>query len=317
MYTRRQVSELITAIKGRGEVPLKFTYLTQEGADNWRAVAEERSQEQVRGINSVEGNLLHSKVDSFISSFGDGAKINIIDIGCGNGYPVFPLLDALRDRHVSFRYVPVDISQEMLDLASTTIRLRYPDTEIVPQILDFELGNFADMTYGLRSDGSKNLLLLLGSTLGNQADRYRLLANFRDSMTSDDFLIVGVELVNLSKVDKILKHYTGEKVERFVFTAAQSVGLQREKGEFEVRFNGEQNQVEIYFVPSENAQLSLGEEHFTLEKEDKLLLSRSHKFSEWVLVKVLQETGFRIELLTTSSEKGYSLVMCQPSRFSY
>ena len=45
------------------------------------------------------------------------------------------------------------------------------------------------------------------------------------------------------------------------------------------------------------------------------MLARSHKFSEWEIVKALQEAGFRIEIFTTSVEKVYGLVMCQPSRY--
>lgn len=317
IFTQRQLSELVTAIKGRGEIPLKFVYLSQAGADNWNKIAENRSHEESRGINSVEGRLLSSKVDSFIASFGHGAKLNIVDIGCGNGCPVMPLLSALKERRVRFRYVPVDISREMLDLASRVVAREYPGTEIHPFVLDFEQGNFADMTYGLRADGSKNLLLFLGSTLGNQPDRHRVLSNFRDSMTSDDFMIVGVELVNLSRIEKILRHYRGADIDRFVFAAASAVGLRQEQGVFDVRFNSVESQVEVSFILEQDASLRVGAECFILEKEERLLLGRSHKFSEWIFAKVLQESGFRIELLTTSAEKGYSLVMCQPSRFLY
>ena len=86
LFTKRQESELITAIKGRGEIPLKFAYLG-DGAKNWDKIAHHRTDSG--GINSVEGKLLADKATSFISAFGETPKINVIDIGCGNGLPTF------------------------------------------------------------------------------------------------------------------------------------------------------------------------------------------------------------------------------------
>ena len=51
MLTRKQEFELITAIKGRGEIPLKFAYLG-DGAKNWDAIAKHRSS--AGGINTTE-----------------------------------------------------------------------------------------------------------------------------------------------------------------------------------------------------------------------------------------------------------------------
>lgn len=46
--TKRQEAELVTALQGRGEIPLKFGYLG-EGAENWNKIASQRS-ERVRGL---------------------------------------------------------------------------------------------------------------------------------------------------------------------------------------------------------------------------------------------------------------------------
>ena len=49
-------------------------------------------------------------------------------------------------------------------------------------------------------------------------------------MTSDDFLIIGVELVNLHKIDKLLKHYEGKDAADFVFTVAEELGIKQGDG---------------------------------------------------------------------------------------
>jgi uncharacterized SAM-dependent methyltransferase len=316
MFSSSQISELITAIKGRGEIPLKFDYIGETGSKRWNEIAKKRSEDR-QGINRVEGDLLTAKVGAFVSPFKNLKKLNIIDIGPGDGSSALPLLNSLKKMSVEFRYVPVDISQEILDLATQNIKKIFPKVSIEPVVLDFELGNFADITYKLKSDGSQNLMLFLGTTLGNQSDRQRILTNFRDSMTSEDFLIIGVELVNLNKVDKIVQQYCVKEVEDLVMTVAEYIGIKRDEGKYEVRFNNENHQIEGYFHFSIDKSLEFAGEKITFEKDDKILLFRSLKFTEWIFTKILSEAGFRIELLTTSSGKGYSLVMCQPQRFNY
>ena len=47
----------------------------------------------------------------------------------------------------------------MLKLAAENIKVAFPDVEIKPVRLDFELGNFAEETYKLREGGFQNLML--------------------------------------------------------------------------------------------------------------------------------------------------------------
>jgi len=156
MFTKRQESELITAIKGRGEIPLKFAYLGK-GAYNWDRIARHRSEKI--GINTTEAILLRKRISSFLSSYSIEKGINVIDIGCGNGTPAYPILEELKKRNVPFDYVPIDISGEMLNLAIKNIKSNFKGLKCRPVKLDFESGNFSDVIYDLKKDCSSNLLL--------------------------------------------------------------------------------------------------------------------------------------------------------------
>lgn len=319
IFSPRQLSELITAIKGRNEFPLKFAYVSKIGTQRWDKIAKARSVDP-HGINRVETNLLGAKVEAFLSSFKNLKKLNIIDIGPGNAAPVMLLLQRLKEKNIQFRYVPVDISSEMLNLAEKNVRVAFPNMPIQKVQLDFELGNFPEITYNLRKGGYQNFMLFLGSTLGNQSDRNRVLTNFRDSMTSDDYLAIGVELVNPYKIDKLMTQYDvghSPQARDLMLTVAEYVGLKRSDGEIEVKFNSTLNQVEGFLHMLKDKKVKFADEEIIFEKGDKPLLFVSHKFTEWLFTKTLTDVGFRIELLTTSSEKGYSLAMCQPSRFTY
>ncbi len=313
--SKRQEAELVTAIQGRGEIPLKFVYLG-EGAGNWAAIARDRSSSE-GGINSVEGSLLQRRLNDFISTLNKSHGINILDIGCGDGNPILPVLNTLKKMGLSFKYVPIDISNEMLTLAVKNVQAALPDVMCQPHQLDFELGQFSDITYELKKNGSANLMFFLGSTLGNFSDLNRVLTNFRDSMTSRDFLIIGVELTNLAKVSSIIAHnYEGGLVRKFTTYVWESLGTTHGKYKFDVSWNEKDSQVEIRAILSKPVEIRIADERFMLVKDENILLARSIKFTEYTVTKLFSDVGFRTELLTTSEDRGYLLTMVQPTRYS-
>jgi uncharacterized SAM-dependent methyltransferase len=312
--SKRQEAELVTAIQGRGEIPLKFAYLG-EGAKNWDAVAKERS-DNGGGINLVEADLLKKRLDDFLSTLNLNQGINVIDMGCGNGTPILPVLQRMKSNGITFTYVPMDISQEMLDLATKNVSEQIPDVLSKPVLMDFELGQFSEITYDLKKDGSVNLMFFLGSTLGNHSDLNRVLTNFRDSMSSKDYLIVGVELTNLAKVQKIILHYQTKAVEDFTTYILGFLKIPKTEYSFEALWNDKYNQIEARASFKNDVNVSISGENFVLQKGENILLARSIKFTEYTVTKLFSDVGFRTELLTTAADRGYVLTMIQPTRYS-
>jgi uncharacterized SAM-dependent methyltransferase len=312
MLTKRQEAELVTSIQGRGEVPLKFSYLG-EGAQNWVAIAKKRSG---GGINSTEANLLKKRIQDFVESFENKEKINVIDIGCGDGTPILPVLNELKRQNVQFRYIPLDISAEMIDVAEKTVLQNFSNCEVKKVVLDFELGNFSDVTYELKTGGYSNLLCFLGSTVGNFSDRNRVLTNLRDSMGTGDFLLVGVEMTNFSKVTKLISHYTNQEVESLLFNIPSEIGVKKSAITYEVEWNDKENQIECWMILKDDQKIKVGNDSFVLENDEKILLARSVKFNEWTFTKLMSDVGFRTELLTTTKDRGYVLSLVQPTRYN-
>ena len=204
----------------------------------------------------------------------------------------------------------------MIELASKTIAKRFPGTKCKPVQMDFELGQFSDITYDLKEKGSTNLMLFLGSTLGNHSDLNRVLTNFRDSMTSKDFLIVGIELTNLAKVASIVPHYTNSVVKKLILAIPSELGISASSYTYDASWNEKYSQIECRIVSRKDIKIKIASEHFTLVKNENILLARSIKFTEYTATKLFSDVGFRTELLTTAEDRGYLLTMIQPTRYS-
>jgi len=296
----------------RGEVPLKFSYL-DEGAEHWVRLGEQRLSEG--GINLMEYNLLTKRVTDILNTFPSEKIVNIVDIGCGDSSPVFPIVDSLIERRQKFNYIPIDISAEMLELAKKKFSAKYPGVNIFPHQLDFELGNFTDVIYEHKTEDTVNLMLFLGSTLGNFSDRRRILTNFRDSMGANDYLLLGMELINFSKVENLVPHYTNDIVVDLVYTLPQKIGIDLKSSKPEVLWNERKSQIEVLANMTKDLEIKIEKEAVILKKNERVLLARSVKFNEASFTDLLSAVDLRNELLTVNEDRSYLLTLVQPTRY--
>lgn len=214
-------------------------------------------------------------------------------------------------------YVPIDISESMLKLATKNISKTF-GVYVEPHRLDFESGNFSDITFELRKKGTPNLLVFLGGTLGNQPDMSRVLSNFRDSMTTDDYLLVGAELVNLYRIENLIQsQYAVRIVYDLVFTPLEYCGVRQDQGKFKVLFDKELAQIESYFSPTEDISFEIGGERIEFYRNEDILLYKSTKFSDWALAKLFSNVGYRFDVFSSARANNYALMLCQPSRFTF
>ena len=294
---------------------MKFLYLG-EGAKKWDAVY--RDSKHSNGTTGSEMDLIMSHIKNFLQVFGNSNGINLIDLGCGNGLPAIDIIKAIQAQNLSVNYVAVDLSQEMLQLATNNIEKELPGISITRLQLDFESDSLASRLLDLKQNSKRpNLLINLGNTLGNYVNVSSVLTNFLQSMTLDDYIIIGNGLINDQNPQKILAAYDGvESVKDAVTAPAKSLGLFTDQDDYRVLWNATERRVEFRIKLNGDRQLSLAEQSVEIENGDEILIAQSRKYTEASLTKLLSGVGFRTELLTTNRNRSYILAMVQPTRYS-
>jgi uncharacterized SAM-dependent methyltransferase len=311
--TERQEFELLAAISARGEIPVKFSYLG-DGAALWDAVYRDVSHSTE--VTGAEEALMMTHIRSFMHVFGDATNINLIDLGCGNGLPAIAILNKLHEANISVNYVLVDLSKTMMALASKNMRNRFPNLSITELQLDFESESLASSLLDIkRRSRLPNLLINLGNTLGNYVNVSSVLTNLLQSMTLDDYLIIGNGLVHDQNAQKILKAYVDSETER-VTAPARALGLFTAEDDYRVLWNPTERRVEARVKLSGDRQLSLAGQSLLMENGDEILVFQSRKYTEASLATLLSDVGFRTELLTTNRNRSYVLAMVQPTRYN-
>lgn len=281
------------------------------GAKIWKKLTNSK----VYNISKIEKKFLKKESKEVIKEI--NTKFNIIDMGCGDGGTVSIFL-----RQVSKRFTPkycaLDISKEMLAKSNVFLEKKFPKLNSEFHQLDFEEGNFAYLTENLKEKNYKtNLILLLTNTLDNVVDRSRVLTNIRESMTLNDYLLIGIELFDIKRTQNILKQYTkGSIVRRLVLNALKNYGVNEKDGEWVVDFNTNKIQIEIRFIPKKDLPIKIGRRKIILKKKNKsLLLAVSYKPTPKSLQLLLANSDFFIKKSFLVPNENYAFVLCKPTQW--
>lgn len=193
LYTEEQIYDLVSNIEIHHEIPQQYNYFG-EGADRWDRYVERLAQESSPNNLNATISLLEankSYIDFLLSSY---KQVNIIDIAAGNAAPVRNFIEHLVSTGKMGRYIAIDISQTMLDIASKNIHDWFGGKITCEQArLDINYDRFANLLADeytkKESTETANLLLLFGGTIANFRSRDRALQVIHESMGINDFLL--------------------------------------------------------------------------------------------------------------------------------
>jgi len=193
IYSERQILDIITNLSVHAEIPLQYNYL-HEGALNWesrmkRFEAEGAHNSLMSTIELITDNLV--MIDRFLRG---KSKVNVIDLGVGNARPVKELLAHLLERGVLHRYIGVDISPAMLQIAERNIKNWYGErVKFEGYVRDITQEQFDDLVVSdmldEKADQTLNIVLLLGGTPVNFRSSDDALKPIFNSMHRNDLLL--------------------------------------------------------------------------------------------------------------------------------
>jgi len=192
LFSRQQILDIINSLNVYNEIPRQYNYF-DEGAVNWDKFAQQMWRDDAPNLLRSSISLLHSSmkdVDLFIEGYD---MVNVIDIGPGNAMPVRGLLEHLLEKGILHRYIAVDISESMLEIAEQNIKEWFGDKiQFEGYVKDVTHERFDDLIVDdmLAKTGEKtiNLALLLGATPMNFLEPYDMLNVVRKSLGRDDLL---------------------------------------------------------------------------------------------------------------------------------
>lgn len=193
LYSTKQIYDIISNLKVHHEIPRQYNYF-DGGADHWDRFAQRLWNEE--GDNLLKGTveLLRANFSSLDSLIGNRTQVNVIDIGPGNALPVKELLEHLLERGILHRYIAIDISESMLDIAKNNIQKWFGEkVKFEGYTRDITHERFDDLIVhdmlSKKADDTINLALFLGATPMNFCQPYDSLKVIYGSLGAGDLLI--------------------------------------------------------------------------------------------------------------------------------
>lgn len=145
-------------------------------------------------LTDCEYEVFSMQKQRFCELFATGCnRFDLIEFGAGDGFKTKILLEHFLDQEAAFRYVPIDISGNVLAGLSASLHERWPALDVAPIENDY----FRALEAMPSEAGVKKVVLFLGSNIGNfspeQAlDFYRKL---RARLQPGDLVVTGIDLM--------------------------------------------------------------------------------------------------------------------------
>ncbi|NQZ01258.1 MAG: L-histidine N(alpha)-methyltransferase [Bdellovibrionales bacterium] len=123
-----------------------------------------------------------------------GQKVNLIELGCGDGAKTILLLNHLLQNKVDLSFVPLDISRAAIDFLIENLKREYGEIPFDIQGLVSEY--FGGLSWLTENQANRNLVLFLGSNIGNfnEPTAMRFLRHLWHSLNDGDLVLIGFDL---------------------------------------------------------------------------------------------------------------------------
>ncbi|MEO8071795.1 MAG: L-histidine N(alpha)-methyltransferase [Acidobacteriota bacterium] len=252
-------------------------------------------------LTRSEYEIFSRQTEEIFAAFeADSGEFDFIELGAGDGSKTSLLVDYFLKHNVAFRYVPIDISAEALNVLNEKFKKQFPDLNIQPEQGDY----FKTLETFKKKSRKKKIILFLGSNIGNFSEEQALefFKHLREMMTEKDFLFIGFDLHKNPKT--LLRAYA----DSLGITAKFNLNLlKRINRELGGNFNVEEFKHYASYHPTERAARSflisqkdqtiriesLGKE-FEFEQWEPIFMEVSQKYNLAMIEKLAGESGFEV-----------------------
>jgi uncharacterized SAM-dependent methyltransferase len=315
-YSQQQTTDIIAHLADRKEIPFQYTYF-DGGAEHWDDYTNRLMKEQTPNILNQTVDLLERGMGNLTNLVPKGRKINIVDLGPGNGLPVRRLLSQLLEQGSLHRYIAIDSSQEMLDILEKNITGWFKGkVQYEGYVRDFSYVRFDDILakdyIGEEADIPINIVLVLGGTLNNFKQPEYSLQTINQSLRLGD-LVVYTGWLDTVNARRYFDFALGPNQRLRVEILFDLLGLDKSLYEYELTFINEERTRYGFLCPKVDISLRFnlekGAQYVELHKNERILVWRHWHKRAIEMVNLFDENDFELVQATKSPDEQYLMLI--------
>ncbi|CAN5414245.1 L-histidine N(alpha)-methyltransferase [soil metagenome] len=144
-------------------------------------------------LTRSEFEILEWNKDALLNFFKNHTgRFHLIEFGAGDGLKTKILLKHFLAEQTEFSYIPIDISENILELLVNDLRTNLPLIKVEAICNDY----FQALHQLKETTDRRNVVLLLGSNIGNFSENEAIdfLTHLGDNLNAGDLLLIGFDL---------------------------------------------------------------------------------------------------------------------------
>lgn len=253
-------------------------------------------------LTNSELEIFSEQTKAIVDSFqmNRNQEFELIELGAGDGKKSQHLLKYLLENRFLFKYIPVDISKNSLNVISKRLQNLFPTLQIEPK-----QGEYFQVLDELFDSEHPKVILFIGSNLGNLDDKVArdFLQKIAQNLKSNEKLLLGVDLIKAENI--VLPAYNDASGITKAFNMNLLTRINRELGaDFDlanfahVAYYTEKEGIAKSFLESKMKQkvyIAELEKSFEFEKGERIQTEISRKYNDGILINLLSDSELDIE----------------------
>ncbi len=318
IFSEEEVLGIIHALESRREFPLKYSY-KDRGAKIWDNFYLKYIIPKWYRTSNVEIDLLKENFECINNHLINCEKINVVDVGSGNSYPVKAFIYRLNELGRINKYIALDISEELLDLSKKNFRKWFPLIEFISSTIDIENSCLPKIPSknqpNLEPDNTAKVILHLGVTIGNHQNRDRVLKNFRDSMGKNDLLVFTNEIGSNSTWDGKVRGGCKYHAEQIYAWIKNKIGIRAEDCELVRKYDLETDSIVANIKFRHNYTINFNfmgvDKTIEISEGEEITIWRHHKYELPELLQEIEPAGLKLLHYSTNNYLSHIMVICE------
>jgi L-histidine N-alpha-methyltransferase len=262
----------------------------------------------------TERSILESRADEIVELTG---AAEIVELGSGTAAKTRILLDAMQDAGTLRRYVPLDVTEQMILETAAALVEEYPGL-----LVHGIVGDFERHLHHLPPALGPRLVAFLGGTIGNftPGSRRRFLRGLAKVMGPDDHLLLGTDLVKdpatLEAAYDDSQGVTAEFNRNVLHVVNRELDADFDVDAFDhvAFFDREREWIEMRLRAASRQQVHIGALGLDVafEPREELRTEISAKFTHERLQGDLAAAGLELEHVLTDPDELFALSLSRP-----
>jgi dimethylhistidine N-methyltransferase len=252
-------------------------------------------------LTRAEREILRANAEELVSCVEGPAQL--LELGSGSSEKTRYLIEPLLERQGGLHYLPVDISETSLDLASRELLRLYPGLRITGFAADYYSALRA-LSERHAADNARTIAVFLGSNIGNfgRSESREFLRAVRQVLGEGDALLIGADLKKEKEL--LVAAYDDSLGVTAAFNLNLLARMNRELGaDFDVKkfqhralYNEELGRIESHLVSraQQTVRIRAIDLEISFDEGETIHTENSYKFDLDGLAELARDTGFSL-----------------------